>query len=91
MLHSPHWLKGGRVVGQSWDDVPVDVRELVAEEFVVHFLGLEDLRDNLGDQVHFLHQLNPFRGRQVKQLCCMAFEYDDGPTGEELIVTEIGV
>jgi len=91
MLHPPYWFEGGRVAGQSGNDMPVDVGELVAEEFVVHLPGLEDLRDNLGDQVHFLHQLNPFRGSQMKQLCRVAFEDDDGPTGKELIVVEIGL
>ena len=70
--------------------MPVDVRELVAEEFVVDLSGLIDHRDNLGDEVHFLHQLNPFRGSQMKQLRRVAFEDDNGPAGKELIVVKIG-
>ena len=65
MLHPPHWFEGGRVAGQSGNHMPVDVGELVAEEFIVDLPDLIDLRDNLGDQVHFFHQLNPFRGSQM--------------------------
>ena len=91
MLHPPHWFEGGRVIGQSGNHMPVDVGELVAEEFIVDLPDLIDLRDNLGDQVHFFHQLNPFCGSQMKHLCRVAFEDDDGPAGKELIVVEVGL
>ncbi len=55
MLHPPDWFEGGRVTGQSGNHMPVDVGELVAEELIVDLLDLIDLRDNLGDQVHFFH------------------------------------
>ena len=70
--------------------MPVNVRELVAEEFVVDLPGLIDLGKGLGDEVYLLHQLNPFRGSQMEQLCCVAFEDDDGPAGKELVVVQIG-
>jgi len=89
MLHPPHWFKRGLVVCEARDDVPVDMGELVAEEFVIDFLGFIDLGQGLGDQIHFFHQLNPFRGRQMKQLCRVAFEDDDAPAGEELIVVQV--
>ena len=40
MRNPPHRFKRRRIVGQAWDDVPVDVGELVAEEFVVDFFGV---------------------------------------------------
>ena len=43
MLHQPHRLEGGRVVCQPGNEMPVDVGELVAEEFVVDLPGLIDL------------------------------------------------
>jgi len=43
MLYPPHWFEGGRVAGQPGNDMPVDVGELVAEEFVVDLSGLIDL------------------------------------------------
>ena len=90
MRHSPHWLEGGWIAGKSGNDMPVDVRKLVAEEFVVDFSGSIDLGKGFGNEVHFLHQLNPFRGGQMKQFCRMAFEDNDGPAGKELIVMKIG-
>ena len=90
MLHSPHWFEGGPVAGQSGNHMPVDVRELVAEEFVVDLLGLIDLGQGLGDAIDLFHQLNPFRGSQMKQLRRMAFEDGDGPTREELIIMQVG-
>lgn len=91
MLYPPHWFEGGRVAGQSGNDMPVDMGKLVAEEFVIDLLGHIDLGKGFGDQVHFLHQLNPFRGSQMKQLCGVAFEDDDGPAGEELILMQVGL
>ena len=67
----------------------MDMGELVAEEFIIDFLGLIDLAENFGDTADFLHQQNPLRGGQMKQLCRMAFEDEDGPAGEELIVMQI--
>ncbi len=91
MLHSPHWLKGSWVVGQSGTHMPVDVGELVAKEFIVDLPGLIDLCQGLGDEAHFLYQLNSFRGSEMKQLCRVAFEDDDGPTWEKLILVQIGL
>src|SRR4249920_1499719 len=91
MLYPPHWLKWGRVVGQSGNYMPVDVGEVIAEEFIVDFPGLRGLRKGFGNQVHFLHQRNPFRGSQMKQFCRVAFEDDDGPAGEELILMQVGL
>ena len=89
MLHQPHWFEGGRIAGQSWNDMPVDVGELVAEEFVIDFLGRIDLGQGLGNAIDFFHQLNPFRGSQMKQFRRVAFEDDDGPAWEELILAQI--
>jgi len=91
MLHSPHWFERGRVAGQSWNDMPVDVGELVAEEFVINLLGFIDLGQGLGNAIDFFHQLNPFRGSQMKQFRRVAFEDDDGPAWEELILVQKGL
>ena len=91
MLHPPHRFEGGWVVGQSGNHMPVNVGELVAEEFVVDLPGLIGLGKSFGDEIYFFHQLNPFRGSQMKQLCRVALEDDNGPAGEELIVVKIGL
>ena len=89
MLHLPHWLKGGGVIGQPGNEMPVDVGKLVAKEFVVNLSGFIDLGKGFSDEGHFLHQLNPFRGSQMKEFCRMAFEDDDSPAGKELVVVKI--
>jgi len=89
MRHAPHWFKGGWVTGQPGNEVPVDVGKLVAEEFVVDLPGLIDLGEGFGDEAYFLHQLNPFGGRQIIQFPRMALEHEDGPAGEKLIVVQI--
>ena len=90
MLHSPHWLKGSWVVGQSGNHMPVDVGKLVAKEFIVDLPSLIDVCQGLGDDVHFLYQLNTFCGNKKKQLCRVAFEDDDGRTWSKLYVVEGG-
>lgn len=69
--------------------MPMDVGELVAEEFVIDLLGLIDFGENAGNATDVLHQQSPFRGGQMKQLCRMAFKDDDGPAGEKLIFMQI--
>jgi hypothetical protein len=69
--------------------MPVYVRELVTEKFVIDLLGLIDLGENFGNATDFLHQQDPLRGSQLKQLCRVTFEDDDGPAGEKLIVMQI--
>ncbi len=91
MLHPPDRFERGRIGGQPGDHMPVDVGELVAEEFVINLLGLIDLRDNFGEEAHFFHQLNPLRRSQMKQLGRVALEDDDGPAREELILMQIGL
>ena len=90
MGYSPDRFEWRGIRGEAGDNVPVDVRQLVAEELVVDLLGSIDLRQGLGDEVHVFHQLHPLRRRQVKKLRGMALEDEDGPAGKELIVVQIG-
>ncbi len=91
MRHPPDRFERRGICGEAGDNVPVDVRQLVAEEFVVDLLGSIDLRERLGNQVHVFHQLHPFCRRQVEELRCVMLENEDGPAGEELIVMEVGL
>lgn len=91
MGYLPYRVTWGRVISQSGNDMPVDVGELVAEKLVVDLLGLIDLSQGFGNVVHLLHQLNPFRRSQMKQLCRVAFEDHDGPAGKELILMQVGL
>lgn len=91
MRYPPDWFERGGIVCQAWDEMPMYMRQLIAEEFVVDLLGPIDLRKGLGDLVHFFHQLHPFLRRQVEELCRVALKDEDGPAGEELILMEVGL
>ena len=91
MLYPPDRFERSWVVRAAWDDVPMNMRKLVAEEFVVDLLGFKDLRENLGDQIRFFYQLNPLSWCQVKELRGMPLKNHHRPSGEKLIVMEIGV
>lgn len=89
MLHPPYRFQRGRIRGETWNDVPMNVGELVAEEFVVDLSGLIDMCDGLGDHVHFFQQLDPLCRRQVKEFRRMTLKDYHRPPGEKLIVVEI--
>lgn len=90
MGYPPDRLERRGICGEAGDYMPVDVRQLVAEEFVVDLLGPIGLCERLGDQIHFFHQLHPFCWRQMKEFCRVALKDDNGPAGEELVFMEIG-
>jgi hypothetical protein len=86
----PHRFQWGWVLCQPWDDVPVNVGELIAEQFVVDLLGPIGMCERLGDPVHFLHELDPFCRRQMEEFRCVALKDNHRPPGEELVIMEIG-
>ena len=90
MGYPPDRFERRGVGGEARDDVPVYVRQLVTEEFVIDLLGPIGLGERLGDLVHVFHQLHPFCRRQVKEFRCVTLEDENGPAGEELIVMEVG-
>ncbi len=90
MLHLPYWFERSRIAGEARDDVPVDMGELVAQEFVIDLLSLINLCNSLGDQIYLFHELKPLRRRQVKEFRGVAVEDDYRPAGKELIVMEKG-
>jgi hypothetical protein len=87
--HPPDRFQRRRVVGEAGNQVPMDVGELVAQQFVIDFLRLEDFGERFGDSVDFFHQLKAFGGREVEQLGGVALKDDDGPTGKELILMQV--
>ena len=90
MRHFPHGLLRGRVVGQARDDMPVNMRELVAEEFIVDLVGVVDVGKGLGHSIYFFDQLRSFVRRELKQFRGMALQDNDRPPGEKLVLMEIG-
>lgn len=90
VLHPPHRFERGRIVREAGNEMPVDMGELVAQQFVVDLSGLVNLAQNFGGQIDFFDQLKSFGGRQMKEFCRMAAEDQHCPTGKKLIVMKIG-
>ena len=79
-----------RIIVKARDQMPVDVRKLVAKQSVIHFFRVEHLGKDFCEPAHFLHELNSLGRSQMKQFRGMAFKDDHGPAGEKLIVVEVG-
>ena len=90
MRHPPHRFERGWIICEAGDEMPVNVWELVAQQFVVDFSWFVDLVQDFGNQGHFLYQLHPLGRCQVKELGRMPAKDQYGPAGKELIVMEIG-
>jgi hypothetical protein len=58
MLDAPNRFLGSRVGGQTWDEMPVGVRGLVAEERVGDFRRLRHACDNSSQLTDFFHELD---------------------------------
>jgi len=88
MPYPPHRFQRGRIGGQTGNDVPMDMRNLVAEEFVIDLAGFIGPRKDLGDESDFFYQLDPLCPGQVKQFRRVALKDQNRPAGEKLIVVE---
>jgi len=90
VLVPPHRLQRGRIIGKSRHDVPVDMRQLIAEQSIVDLDGLEHRCQRASYCVDLLDELASFFPVQLEQLCRMPFEHQHRPAGKELILEEIG-
>ena len=88
--NAPDGLERRGIAGKPRDEVPVNVRHLVAQQAVVHFSGVKRLCQHFGEPADFFHHLDALGRRQVEQFRGVAFEDDHGPAGKELIVVEVG-
>lgn len=68
----------------------MDMRKLVAKEFIVDLLGLVDFSQGLGHVADLLDQLSTFGRCEMEQLGSVALKDDDCPSRKELVVMEIG-
>jgi len=84
--NQPDRVQRLRIVGTSRDDMPMNVRDLVAQELVIDLSGRKHFGQRFVYDIHFRQELDAFRKSQVKQLCGVTLEHDNGPTGKELIV-----
>lgn len=64
--YPPYRLQRGWIVRETRNDMPMDVRKLVPEEFVVYLLGLIDVGQGLGHSADFFDQLKAFGGCKVE-------------------------
>ena len=88
--NAPDRLQRCGIRRKAGDEVPVNMRKLVAEQAIIHFLGVKYLRQDFRQPAHFLHKLYPLGGGQMKQFRGMAFKDQNRPSGEKLIVVEVG-
>ena len=70
--------------------MPVDVRQLVAEKFVVDFDGVKCLVQGSADVGHILDDLTTLSLAEMKEFRRMAVEHQHRPSWEKLILEEIG-
>lgn len=91
MRHSPHGFQWSWIARLTRDEMPMNVRQLIPEEFVVDFLRLVDFRQGRGYAIHIFDQLRSLRLGQLEQFGRVTAEYQDGPTREKLIVVKIGL
>src|SRR5207245_7170254 len=69
--------------------MPVNVRELVAEQLVVDLDGIEYDGQRARHFRDFFYELAALLPREVEQLGRMTLEHQHGPSGEELVVVEV--
>ena len=90
MGNPPYWLERRGIVWKAWYEMPMNVRGLIAKQAIVHFFGCEGPVQHFCQPADFLHELDALGRRQIKQFRSVAFEYDDAPAGEKLVVMKIG-
>jgi len=86
----PGCLQVMGITGLAWEEMPVHVGHLVAEEFVVHFARLNDGMDGLGHGVDFIHEGMPQVWGEIKQFRDMPPGGDDAVAIVVLPGTEEG-
>src|SRR5215510_3654078 len=87
--HAPHGPARLGIAGQARHEMPVDVRHLIAEEFVVHLDGLVDGGQRAGHTVHVLDLGRPLARRELVELDRMTLEHHEHPAGKELVLVEV--
>lgn len=87
----PHRLEGRGVLWQAWNDVPMDMGELIAEQFVIDFDRLPFSSEEAGHSGDFFDQAGAVGPREVEEFSRVAFQHQYRPAGEELIIVKIGL
>ena len=90
MRNTPHRFEWRGIPRKAWNQMPMDVRKLVAEQLIVDLHGLPLLREQGCDPGHFFHEAAAFVAREVKEFRGVPFQDEHGPAGEELVVMQVG-
>jgi len=69
--------------------MPMDMRKLVAQQFIIHFDGPKHSHQCVGDGADIFNHTVPFLGRQMEQLGGMPLQYQHRPSGKELIIEQV--
>jgi hypothetical protein len=66
MRHPPDWLQRGRIACEAGNDMPMDMRKLVPEQFVIHLPRSVDCGRDISHSVDLFNQLTTFGGCQLE-------------------------
>ena len=58
MWNAPDRFEWRGIVGQARDEMPVNVRRLIAQKAVVHFFRVERFDQDFGQPADLLHELD---------------------------------
>ena len=64
--YPPYWFQRGRIGGEAGNDMPVDMRKSVSEQFVVHLLCLVDRGRDIGHSADLFDELQTFGRCEVE-------------------------
>ena len=88
--NTPHRFERRGILRKARNQMPMNMRELVTEQFIIDLYGLPLLREQGRDSGHFFHEATAFVAREVKEFRGVAFQDEHGPAGEELVVMQVG-
>lgn len=73
----------------TWDEMPVDMGKLVAQQLVVDLVGSVLLRKHLAHRRDLFDEAAPFLLGQEKQFGRMTLEHEHRPALEKLVFMEV--
>ena len=66
MRHPPYRFQRGRIACEAGNDMPMDMRKLIPEQFVVHLLRSVDFGGDISHSVDLFDQLKAFGGCKLE-------------------------
>ena len=76
MGDAPNGLEWGRIAGEARDEMPVHMRNLIAEQAVIHLFRVKGFEEDLREPADLFHELNALGRSQMKEFGGVAFEDD---------------